>query len=79
MFYAVITNCKACIDRYTHPSLIYCNDRKRIHEYFILNQNTSEQNFNDVFLQSNVDYLAELTEYEEFRDVGGIAFWVVEP
>lgn len=78
LFYAAISDCIRCLERYVHPALFYCSDRRRTQDYFFQNINTSLQNFENVFLQTNVDYLIELTEYEEFRDAGCIAFWVVE-
>ncbi len=62
-----------------HPALINCRGNNRIDsEIFYINEATTENNFNNVFRKSKVDYILDLVDYEEYSQAAGYAFVVEE-
>lgn len=51
------------------------NRRDRIEVYF-QNDNTSIENYNEIFLKTNVDYLLESVDFDSFQKGGGIGIIV---
>ncbi|MEM8585586.1 MAG: hypothetical protein AAGF87_15010 [Bacteroidota bacterium] len=41
LFYAAISDCIRCLERYVHPALFYCSNRRRTQDYFFQNIHTS--------------------------------------
>ena len=64
-------------ESYEHPSMYACkNERRYKVEVFYTNPSTSVENYNTMFLSTKVQYLPELTDYEEYSGVGAISIYV---
>ncbi|MEM8585587.1 MAG: hypothetical protein AAGF87_15015, partial [Bacteroidota bacterium] len=80
LFLAAINPCLVCLERYNHPSLIYCESKKRDLEISFINEFSSQENLEMLTSQSSVESIQnEINRAEEFFQAAGTAFWVVEP
>ncbi len=63
---------------YDHPKLYVCkNDRRdRVNVHYD-NPSTSQANYEELFRQTQVDYLLDLYDYERYKNLGTISFKVL--
>jgi len=63
---------------YNHPALFTCEDNKRNRvDIYYQNSSTSQSSFDNIFKQTNVEYLRDLVGYEDYSRGGGIAIIVL--
>lgn len=64
-------------ERYEHPVMYRCeNQRRTSTNVFYANASTSVENYENIFLQTNVDYLLELMDYERYASIGSFTLRV---
>lgn len=64
-------------ERYEHPVMYRCeNQRRTSTNVFYVNPATNPENYENVFLQTNVDYLLELMDYERYASIGSFTLRV---
>lgn len=64
-------------ERYEHPAMYQCEDkRRRSVSVCYANPSTNVENYENVFLQTNVDYLLELMDYERYASIGSFTLRV---
>jgi hypothetical protein len=64
-------------ERYEHPAMYQCEDkRRRSVRISYANASTNVENYENLFLQTNVDYLLELMDYERYESIGSFALRV---
>jgi hypothetical protein len=66
-------------ESYNHQAVFECDNVRRAAVRVIYsNSSTSEENYTNLFRQTNVDYLLEIVDYERFATFGGHAFVVTK-
>ncbi|MCR9103184.1 MAG: hypothetical protein NXI25_24740 [bacterium] len=64
---------------YEHPAMYTCGRNRRSSvNFFHQNPATSEEGYQRLISETNVEYLPELLDLEEYRGTGALTFWVVE-
>jgi hypothetical protein len=64
---------------YDHAAVFECDNVRRAEvRVNYSNSSTSEENYSNLFRQTNVDYLLELVDYDRFATFGGHAFVVTK-
>ena len=64
-------------EEYNHPALFSCGHNKRDKiEVYYYNQSTNETTYNNLFLQTNVQYLKDLLTYEKYANSASITIRV---
>jgi len=72
------SNRRILIDHYTHPALFKCDDEKRYdNRVFYSNNSSTIENYENYFLKTKDEVFLKRT-FEEYQQVGGHTFVVVE-
>jgi hypothetical protein len=62
-----------------HPALYVCKNKRRERvDVYYQNNSTSKEVYDELFFSTNVEYLKELTSFEEYKNVGSITIVVEE-
>jgi hypothetical protein len=64
---------------YEHPAMYTCgNNRRSSVSFFHQNPVTSEKGYQRLVSETNVEYISEVVELEEYQSLGSLTFWVLE-
>lgn len=64
-------------ESYDHPAMFQCgNDRRSVVNVSYKNEYSTQENFENIFLNTQVPYLLELTTIENYQSGGSVAFYV---
>lgn len=64
-------------ESYDHPAMFQCgNDRRSVVNVSYKNENSTQENFENIFLNTRVPYLLELSTLENYQSGGSVAFYV---
>ena len=78
LFFVRLNTQPLLYESYEHPAMYQCEDkRRRSVRVCYANASTSVENYENVFLQTNVDYLLELMDYERYASIGSFTLRVV--
>jgi hypothetical protein len=62
---------------YNHPALLNCDEStKKSVDIYYKNSSTSQTDYENIFKQTNVEYLRDLVDYEDYSRGGAICFFV---
>lgn len=62
---------------YRHPALVQCgNDRRSTVDVYYNNENSTVENYENIYLQTQVDYLPGIVTLDVFQRGGAVAFYV---
>ncbi|WP_425420642.1 hypothetical protein [Phaeodactylibacter xiamenensis] len=79
LFHLGISSSESVLERYEHPAMYACkNDRRSQVQIYYQNSVTNEERYERLFLQTEVDYLLELVDFQRYSDYGGFTFIVTE-
>jgi hypothetical protein len=77
LFFVNLSTQPLLYEDYEHSAMYQCEDkRRRSVRVCYANASTNVENYENVFLQTNVDYLLELMDYEAFESIGSFALRV---
>lgn len=64
---------------YEHPAMYTCGkNRRSLVSFFHQNPVTSEKGYQRLVSETNVEYIPEVVELEEYQSLGSLTFWVLE-
>ena len=77
LYWISFSSNREIIERYDHPALVTCDNNRR-NDVLILykNEASTQENYEQVFLNTKVDYLQELISYERYQDAGAFSFYL---
>ena len=78
LFFVRLNTQPLLYESYEHPAMYQCGDkRRRSVRVCYANASTNVENYENIFLQTNVDYLLELMDYERYASIGAFTLRVV--
>ena len=64
---------------YEHPAMYTCgNNRRSSVSFFHQNPASTEEGYQRLISETNVEYIPELVDWEEYQSLGSLTFWVAE-
>ena len=77
LFFVRLNTQPLLYESYEHPAMYQCEDkRRRSVRVCYANTSTNVENYENIFLQTNVDYLLELMDYERYASIGSFTLRV---